>query len=99
MGYLLRDSYHAGVAYGKFDHYRLIDTLRILPHEQTDEATLGIESGGLHSTEALLLARYFMYTQLYFHPVRRIYDFHLLEFLKLWLPGGRFATDLDKHLP
>ncbi len=31
MDYLLRDSHHAGVAYGKFDHFRLIDTLRILP--------------------------------------------------------------------
>lgn len=98
MDYLLRDSYHAGVAYGKFDHYRLIDTLRILPHEQSNEAMLGIESGGLHSAEALLLARYFMYTQLYFHPVRRIYDFHLLEFLKAWLPDGRFSTDLTRHL-
>ena len=31
MDYLLRDSHHAGVAYGRFDHYRLIDTMRILP--------------------------------------------------------------------
>jgi len=31
IDYLLRDSHHAGVAYGKFDHFRLIDTLRILP--------------------------------------------------------------------
>ena len=97
MDYLLRDSYHAGVAYGKFDHFRLIDTLRILPHEQSGEATLGIESGGLHSAEALLLARYFMYTQLYFHPVRKVYDFHLLEFLKA-SPGGRFSTDVEQHL-
>ncbi len=28
MDYLLRDSHHAGVAYGRFDHFRLIDTLR-----------------------------------------------------------------------
>ena len=34
MDYLLRDSLHVGVAYGKFDHYRLIDTLRILPKEK-----------------------------------------------------------------
>ena len=26
IDYLLRDSYHAGVQYGRFDHYRLIDT-------------------------------------------------------------------------
>jgi uncharacterized protein len=30
MDYLLRDSHHVGVAYGRFDHYRLVDTLRIL---------------------------------------------------------------------
>ena len=29
MDYLLRDSLHCGVAYGKFDHFRLIDTIRI----------------------------------------------------------------------
>src|SRR5208337_4343887 len=26
MDYLLRDSHHSGVAYGRFDHFRLIDT-------------------------------------------------------------------------
>jgi uncharacterized protein len=98
MDYLLRDSFHAGVAYGRFDHFRLIDTLRILPHEQSGEPTLGVEAGGLHSAEALLLARYFMYTQLYFHHVRRVYDYHLLEFLKAWLSTGRFSTKLEDHL-
>jgi HD superfamily phosphohydrolase len=39
-----------------------------------------------------------MYTQLYFHPVRRIYDIHLKDFLKDWLPNGHFSTDLGKHL-
>ena len=37
IDYLLRDSYHTGVAYGKFDHYRLIDTLRILPASQAQD--------------------------------------------------------------
>ena len=125
MDYLLRDSHHSGVAYGRFDHFRLIDTLRILPKvgsperaapppsegsaepepKSTEEPfaaegepTLGVEQGGLHSTEALLLARYFMYSQLYFHPVRRIYDIHLKEFLKQWLPAGKFSTELEDHL-
>jgi uncharacterized protein len=118
MDYLLRDSLHCGVAYGKFDHFRLIDTIRILPRAMeggerdggtenevgsADSGvafvpTLGIEEGGLHSAEALLLARYFMYTQLYFHPVRRIYDIHLKSFLKEWLPNGFFSTDFDDHL-
>jgi uncharacterized protein len=104
MDYLLRDSHHAGVAYGKFDHYRLIDTLRILPvtpsGEDSDskETALGVEEGGIQSAEALMLARYFMYSQVYFHPVRRIYDLHLKEFLRGWLTGGIFSTDVDQHL-
>ena len=100
IDYLLRDSHHAGVSYGQFDHYRLIDTLRILPASGSDsqEPELGTERGGLESAESLLWARYFMYTQLYFHPTRRIYDVHLMEFLKAWLPSGCFPTEVDKHL-
>lgn len=85
MDYLLRDSYYAGVAYGKFDHYRLIDTLRILTPNGQEEPSLGVEEGGLHSAEALLLARYFMFTQLYLHPIRRIYDIFLKDFLKMYI--------------
>ncbi len=100
MDYLLRDSHHAGVSYGRFEHHRLIDTMRILPRKEGDEVllTLGIEQGGLQSAESLLWARYFMYTQLYFHPVRRVYDFHLQQFLKEWLPNGKFNVDLVEHL-
>ena len=91
MDYLLRDSHHVGVAYGRFDHFRLIDTMRILSaSEESDEPTLGIETGGIHSAEALLLARYFMFMQVYLHRVRMAYDVHLEEFLRTWLPGGRF---------
>ena len=102
MDYLLRDSLHTGVAYGRFDHHRLIDTLRILPlaadSASRTEFALGVESGGLQSAEALLMARYFMYSQVYFHPVRMIYDQHLIDFLADWLPGGKFATNLESHL-
>jgi HD superfamily phosphohydrolase len=122
MDYLLRDSHHAGVAYGRFDHFRLIDTLRILPPPPTGsgktspqtgatagasgsaaldasrEPALGILDGGLHSAEALMLARYFMFTQLYFHPVRRIYDIHLKDFLMQTLPGGKYPSAVNEHL-
>ena len=37
IDYLLRDSHHVGVGYGKFDHYRLIDTLRILPSPRPNQ--------------------------------------------------------------
>lgn len=106
IDYLLRDSLHAGVAYGKFDHHRLLDTLRILPgygedktHDPAAEPAkpaIGIERGGVHSAHALLLARYFMYSQVYLHPIRRIYDKHLIDFLKCWLPQGEFPTTSDE---
>ena len=106
IDYLLRDSLHAGVAYGKFDHHRLLDTLRILPgygedktHDPADEPAkpaIGIERGGVHSAHALLLARYFMYSQVYLHPIRRIYDKHLIDFLKCWLPQGEFPIASDE---
>ena len=104
MDYLLRDSHHAGVAYGKFDHYRLIDTMRVLPSapslhqpEQSTEldAELGIESGGIHASEGLLLARYFMFMQVYYHSVRLAYDLHLQEFLQVWLDGAQVPIDED----
>lgn len=105
MDYLLRDSLHLGVAYGRFDHDRLIATMRIIPvagspDDSDTEPALGVERGGLESAEALLLARYFMFSQVYFHPTRLIYDEHLKDFLKEWLSGddGRFRTDPEEHL-
>jgi HD superfamily phosphohydrolase len=98
MDYLLRDAHHAGVAYGRFDHFRLVNTLRILPEPRTGNPALGVEEGGLHAVEALLLARYAMYSEVYFHQARRIYDYHLTEFLKRWLPGGLFPTATPQHL-
>jgi len=100
MDYLLRDSLHAGVAYGRFDHFRLVETLRILPPptQVSSEPQLGVEEGGLHSAEALVLARYFMFSQVYYHPVRRAYDVHLRDFLQEWLLIGKFSTEIDDHL-
>lgn len=101
IDYLLRDSLHAGVAYGRFDHYRLIDTLRILTSSDPDKPgkpVIGIERGGMHAAEGLQLARYFMFEQLYFHRVRRALDLHLKDFLRAFLPGGTYPVDVDAHL-
>ena len=58
---------------------------------------LGIESGGLESAEGLLLARYFMYSQVYYHPVRCAYDFHLQDFL-LFMYSEGLPTNIDDFL-
>jgi len=96
IDYLLRDSHHAGVVYGRFDHYRLIDTLRILPHPTLERPMIGIEKGGMHAAEALQLARQFMFLQLYYHHVRIAYDVHLSEFMVKWLKA--YPSDVEGHL-
>lgn len=105
MDYLLRDSLHAGVAYGRYDLHRLVQSLRILlplggqgEDEGPSSPVVGINEGGLHSAEALLLARYFMFTQVYFHRVRCMYDEHLLDFLREWLPHGEYPDSPEDHL-
>lgn len=102
MDYLMRDSYHLGVSYGRFDFIKLIESLRILPRSSEEggsrEPALGVEIGGIHSAEALLLARYFMYEQVYFHHVRRIYDYHLIEFMRAHYGVDGYNFDTAFHL-
>jgi HD superfamily phosphohydrolase len=75
--YLRRDAYHCGVDYGVFDYRRLLESLEL---EEDDKGGLAIalHRDGLHSFEALIVARYQMSTQVYYHRLRRIYD-HYLE--------------------
>ena len=97
IDYLLRDSLHSGVAYGRFDHHRLIDSLRILWDEEQQKAVIGIERGAIHAAEAMQLARYYMFEQLYYHRVRLALDVHLRAYLRMFL-NGAYPTDLDGHL-
>ena len=96
MDYLLRDAYHAGVNYGKYDLNRLIATIRLIERPETPESTggysLGIDEDGVHAAEGLILARYMMFTQLYFHKTRVAYDYHLVEAIRevLMPHGGTF---------
>ena len=54
--------------------------------------------GGVHAAEALVLARYFMFTQVYFHKTRVAYDVHLRGVLKEVLPKGQFPPPLGEDL-
>ena len=88
----------------KFDHYRLLETIRILPKSEgaesgrSNEPVIGIEEGGINVAESLLLARYFMFSQVYFHPIRRAYDTHLKDFLLNWLPNKKFSIGPENHI-
>jgi HD superfamily phosphohydrolase len=98
MDYLLRDSHHCGVQYGRFDLHRLIATVQAIPGTDGRPPRLGISEGGWHAAEGLVLARYFMFTQVYFHKTRVAFDIHLRGALKEMLPGGLFPKPKDKDL-
>lgn len=92
IDYLLRDSLHAGVDYGRFDWRRLIRCLVFVQPGDGGAPRLGVTEGGLHAVEGLVLARYFMFTQVYFHKTRVAYDHHLRQAMHEILPGGCFPT-------
>ena len=49
---------------------------------ETDSFAIAVEEGGLHAAEGMILARYMMFTQVYFQHTRRAYDHHVKGFLK-----------------
>ena len=102
IDYLLRDSLHTGVDYGRFDWRRLLHTVAAAPGPEGGGLRLGVREGGWHAAEALVLARYFMFTQVYFHKTRVAFDHHLRQALAELLPGRQFpkpeGTDLDEFL-
>ncbi|HLO04783.1 MAG TPA: HD domain-containing protein, partial [Symbiobacteriaceae bacterium] len=65
MDYLLRDSRMCGVTYGQFDLDRLVQTLTVT------DGHIALSPKGLTSVEEFILARYFMYWNVYFHKATR----------------------------
>ncbi len=82
MDYLLRDSLFCGVEYGRFDLDRILDTVQPIFDPNTEEWGIGIDLGGVHAFEALVLARYYMFTQVYFNVTGKVLELHLNQWLK-----------------
>lgn len=96
MDYLLRDSYYCGVQYGKYDVERLLSSFTI--YYSDNSPRLAIKSGGVQVFEEFVLARYFMFIQVYFHRTRRYFDIMLGEALKFILPDGLYPTSIEEYL-
>lgn len=102
--YLLRDSLHLGVNYGIYDRNRLTRCMGVGLND-SGSPLLAIQDGGWHIAESLVIARYQMFSQVYFHRTRRAYDFHLSKAIKeiltkLDYPGGCYppVSNLDKYV-
>ena len=96
MDYLLRDSTFCGVKYGNFDLDRLINSLTIYSKDRIPR--LAINSGGVQAFEEFVLARYFMFVQVYFHRTRRYFDIMFFEALKNILPNSTYPDSVEEYL-
>jgi len=96
MDYLRRDSLYCGVQYGNYDLERLIDTLIPLQDPLDGEWHLGVDHGGVHALEALVMARYYMFTQVYFNVTGKVMELHFNEWLRA--EGRRWPADPEAFL-
>jgi HD superfamily phosphohydrolase len=76
MDYLLRDAYFTGVVSGRYDDDQLIASLRVF--ETEGRSTLGVDGRGVVALESFVLARYMMFSTVYFHHTTRQFE-HLLH--------------------
>lgn len=68
MDYLLRDALYTGAEYGRFDLERLINTLMLV------DGRVVFSYKGIPTAEEYVLARHYMYWQVYFHKTTRAQD-------------------------
>ena len=85
MDYLLRDSYFAGVKYGLYDLEKLIEACFIIENPVT---LLAIKSTAIYALEQLLLARYHMTQQVYWHRVSLISNEMIVRGITLAIEGN-----------
>ncbi|MEM7678450.1 MAG: phosphohydrolase, partial [Myxococcota bacterium] len=89
MDYLLRDSYFAGVPYGRYDLEWLVDHLRAV--DQDDRLYLGLESRAAFTFDDYLLSRFHMFMSVYLHHTPVGYE--------LMLERYRADPECDLRIP
>jgi len=98
MDYLLRDSYYCGVNYGTYDLNRLLSSLNVYKEERGNIIQIAIERNGIHAFEEFVIARYFMFTQVYFHKTRRILDKLLVDSIQDVLVEKKYPSTVSEYL-
>ncbi len=101
IDYLLRDSYFTGVKYGLYDLEKMIESCLIDVDETARsvssdkiETSLAINSKAIYALEQLLLARYHMTQQVYWHRVSLISSEMIIRGISLAIDEGN--TEMEK---
>ncbi|MBI2372583.1 MAG: HD domain-containing protein [Deltaproteobacteria bacterium] len=96
MDYLLRDSYYAGVPYGRFDLEWILENL--VPVEQDSAVYLGLDARASFGFEDFLLSRYHMFTSVYFHQIPIGYEVMLKRFFDEGTGELSVPSDVEGYL-
>lgn len=97
--YLLRDAHATGVTYGEYDLDWLLRSLRFEPAEGGGAPGLAIDGlKGVTAIESFLLARLFMFQQVYFHKSTRAAEWMIHAILRRAVALRRDGATLPLHL-
>ena len=91
--YLKRDSFYTGVAEGNINSERLITMLNVV------NDALVVEEKGIYSVEKFLIARRFMYWQVYLHKTGLVAEQLLMRVLKRAKELVKIGVDLTASAP
>lgn len=92
LDYLERDALNCGVKYGNFDRVDLVSSLTV--HKDS----IAITSDGISALESFILARYYMFKEVYFHPEERMMRMLYCTEMKNILKEGVFPENVKKFL-
>jgi HD superfamily phosphohydrolase len=86
------------VSYGKYDLNRIVSSICAIerPSEESQEPKVAVMKGGAYAVEALIVARYWMHKQVYFHKTRLACDHHLGNAMREILKS---ETGIDVYPP
>jgi HD superfamily phosphohydrolase len=96
MDYLLRDSYFTGVVSGRYDADQLLSSLRVF--EIDGSRVLGVDGRGVVALESFVLARYMMFSAVYFHHTTRQFERILQTALRELWPDPRLLDPIEEFL-
>ncbi len=91
--YLKRDSFYTGVAEGNINSERLITMLNVI------DDRLVVEEKGIYSVEKFLIARRFMYWQVYLHKTSLVAEQLLMRTLKRAKIIVKSGVELEASAP
>jgi HD superfamily phosphohydrolase len=96
MDYLLRDAYFTGVASGRYDADQLLGSLRV--YDRFGTPALGVDGRGIVALESFVLARYMMFSTVYFHHTTRQFERSLHAALRRVWPDPRALDPIEEFL-